>query len=126
MNPELPAYLQQWANDLLVWIGFGTLVGLLAKGIMPGRDPGGAIATLVMGIGGTIIGCGIVSYFIAGQRITPISPLGFFVGTGGAFVILGFYRLLGGRFFVEGEHGRMHLRPMRRARSRRVQLVDEE
>lgn len=30
---------QQWANDVLVWIGFGTLVGLLAKTIMPGRDP---------------------------------------------------------------------------------------
>lgn len=125
MNGELPVFLQQWANDILVWIGFGTLVGLLAKGIMPGRDPGGAIATLLMGIGGTVIGCGIVSYFIAGQRITPISPLGFFVGTAGAFVILAFYRLLGGRFFVEGEHGRPRLRPLRRPRARRV-LVEEE
>ncbi len=45
----------QLANDVLVWIGFGTVVGLLAKGIMPGRDPGGAIATVLMGIGGTIL-----------------------------------------------------------------------
>jgi uncharacterized membrane protein YeaQ/YmgE (transglycosylase-associated protein family) len=127
MNPELPAMMQQWANDILVWVGFGTLVGLLAKGIMPGRDPGGTVATLAMGIGGTIIGCGIVSYFIAGQRITPISPLGFFVGTAGAFIILGFYRLLAGRFFLEGSHGlRPRLRPLRRARARRVELVDDE
>ena len=127
MNPELPAVLQQWANDILVWIGFGTIVGLLAKGIMPGRDPGGAVATLLMGIGGTIIGCGIVSYFMKDQRVTPISPLGFFVGTAGAFVILAFYRLLAGRFFVEGErHAHPRLRPVRRAKNRRIELVEEE
>ncbi|HEY4760243.1 MAG TPA: hypothetical protein VIH42_06665 [Thermoguttaceae bacterium] len=49
----LPEQVQQWANTVLVWVGFGTLVGLLAKAIMPGRDPGGAVATLLMGIGGT-------------------------------------------------------------------------
>ncbi len=127
MNPELAATLQHWANDILVWIGFGTIVGLLAKGIMPGRDPGGAVATLVMGIGGTVIGCGIVSYLMVDQRVTPISPLGFFVGTAGAFVILAFYRLLAGRFFIEGDHGmRPRLRPLRRSKSRRVELVEEE
>jgi hypothetical protein len=80
-----------------------------------------------MGIGGTVIGCGIVSYFIAGERITPISPLGFFVGTGGAFVILFFYRLLGGRFFKEGERGpaTAGLRLHRRVRNRRPQLVED-
>jgi uncharacterized membrane protein YeaQ/YmgE (transglycosylase-associated protein family) len=127
MNPELPTLAQAWANDILVWVGFGTLVGLLAKGIMPGRDPGGAVATLAMGIGGTIIGCGVVSYFLAGQRVTPISPLGFFVGTGGAFVILAFYRLLAGRLVVEGPAvTRARLRPARRTRSRRVELVEED
>ena len=34
---QFPELIQQWANDILVWIGFGTVVGLLAKGIMPGR-----------------------------------------------------------------------------------------
>lgn len=94
--------VQLWANDILVWIGFGTLVGLLAKAIMPGRDPGGAVATLAMGIGGTVIGCGAVSYF-AGHRITPISVLGLAVATAGAFVLLFLYRLLAGYWFVEGE-----------------------
>jgi uncharacterized membrane protein YeaQ/YmgE (transglycosylase-associated protein family) len=92
----------QIINDVLVWIGFGTLVGLFAKAIMPGRDPGGALATLLMGIGGTIIGCGTVSYFANGKRITPISPLGFFVAAGGSFLILFFYKMLSGYFFVEG------------------------
>ena len=67
---------QQLVNDVLVWIGFGTVVGLLAKGIMPGRDPGGAIATVLMGVGGTILGCGVASYFRHGERVVPISPMG--------------------------------------------------
>src|SRR3954464_4400966 len=103
MDAQLNATVQQWANDLLVWVGFGTLVGLMAKAIMPGRDPGGAVATLAMGVGGTIIGCSCLMYFSGGQRITPVSPLGFVVATGGAFVLLFFYRLLGGRFFTEGD-----------------------
>lgn len=107
-------------NDLLVWVGFGTLVGLLAKGIMPGRDPGGAIATVIMGIGGTIIGCGIVSYFNSGQRVIPISPLGMLVGLCGTLVILFFYKLLGGYYFVEGEYvTRSHRRSRRGGRRRR-------
>ena len=105
MDLQLPAAAQQWANDFLVWVGFGTLVGLMAKAVMPGRDPGGAVATLMMGVGGTIIGCSTLMYFSNGQRITPISPLGFLVASLGAFVLLFFYRLLGGRFFVEGDRG---------------------
>jgi uncharacterized membrane protein YeaQ/YmgE (transglycosylase-associated protein family) len=99
MEPETLQMIEQWANDILVWVGFGTIVGLLAKGIMPGRDPGGAVATLCMGVGGTVIGCGVFAYFSGStERITPISPLGFVVATGGAFVLLFFYRLLGGVF----------------------------
>jgi uncharacterized membrane protein YeaQ/YmgE (transglycosylase-associated protein family) len=103
MDVQLSATAQQWANDILVWIGFGTLVGLMAKAIMPGRDPGGAIATLLMGVGGTVIGCSALMYFTDGHRVTPISPLGFVVATGGAFILLLFYRILGGRIFIEGE-----------------------
>ena len=105
MDMQLPATAQQLANDILVWIGFGTLVGLMAKAVMPGRDPGGAVATLLMGIGGTIIGCSVTTYFANSQRVTPLSPLGFAVATLGAFVLLFFYRLLGGRFFYEGDRG---------------------
>jgi len=95
---------QQLANDVLVWVGFGTIVGLLAKGIMPGRDPGGAVATILMGIGGTIMGCGVMSFFGDGQRVIPVSPLGMVVGIVGTMLILFFYKLLGGYYFVEGEY----------------------
>lgn len=114
----------QLANDVLVWIGFGTVVGLLAKGIMPGRDPGGAIATVVMGIGGTILGCGVVSYFGDGLRIVPISLKGMLVATLGSFLILFFYKLLSGYFFVEGEYvTRRHRRSRRYGRRRRYDSV---
>jgi len=119
--------VQQWANDILVWIGFGTLTGLLAKAIMPGRDPGGAVATLAMGIGGTVIGCGTLSYFWEGHRVTPISPAGLAVATAGAFILLFFYRLLGGYWFVEGDVplSRRLRRPFYRRR-RRPRYVDVE
>jgi uncharacterized membrane protein YeaQ/YmgE (transglycosylase-associated protein family) len=103
---DLQPIVEQWANDLLIWVGFGTLVGLMAKAIMPGRDPGGSIVTLLIGIGGSVIGCGTLMYFYSGQRVTPISPVGFLVATGGAFILLLFYRLLSGRIFVEGDRPR--------------------
>ncbi len=121
-NAEFAQLAQDWTNDILVWIGFGTVIGLLAKAIMPGRDPGGAIATLAMGIGGTVIGCGVVGFFFEGQRVTPISPLGAVVATAGAFIILLFYRLLSGYLFIEGET-RPRLRRFRR-RYRRVPVYD--
>lgn len=108
-SPEDPAtftLLQEWMQDVLTWVGFGTVTGLCAKAIMPGRDPGGALATLMMGIGGAVIGCGTLSYFSDGSRITPISPIGFVAATIGAFIILFFYKMLSGYWFVEGETGR--------------------
>jgi uncharacterized membrane protein YeaQ/YmgE (transglycosylase-associated protein family) len=125
-GPQFNDILQKVANDLLVWVGFGTLVGLLAKAIMPGRDPGGAVATLMMGIGGSVIGCGTLMFFWQDQRVTPISPVGFFVATAGAFILLFFYRLLAGYFFVEGEGiPRPKFRRAYRRRPTRV-LQDDE
>ncbi len=114
-SPEV----QAWVNDILVWIGFGTLVGLLSKAVMPGRDPGGAVVTLGLGIGGVITGCGVWSLFTNGQRVVPVSPLGILIGTAGAFGLLFFYRLLGGYWFREGDEPigvqiRRRRRPVRR------------
>lgn len=124
-DPEMIQHIQRLTHELLVWVGFGTLVGLLAKAIMPGRDPGGAVATLAMGIAGTVIGCGIVSYFWRGHWISPISPLGFGVATGGAFLLLFFYKLLGGYYFEEGSGPLVRRRRMT-ARRRAVPAVYEE
>lgn len=97
--------LQHIANNALVWIGFGMLAGMLAKAIMPGRDPGGPVATLAIGCGGSVVGSGLLMYFWQGARISAISLLGFAVATGGAFVLLFFYRLLAGRIIREDGEG---------------------
>ena len=103
-----------------MWVGFGTLVGLFAKAIMPGRDPGGTVATLMMGIAGSVIGCGCLMYFWDGRRVSPLSFLGFFAAIGGAFVLLLFYRILAGCFFVEAEASDQVLQRTYRRRRRRL------
>lgn len=109
--------LEQSLHEFLVWVGYGTLVGLAAKAIMPGRDPGGAVATVLMGIAGCVIGCGTLMFFSEGERVSPISGLGFLAATAGSFVLLFFYRLLSGSFFAESEDGDRFL--FRRSRRRR-------
>lgn len=124
---EFSGPLQVWVNDILVWIGFGTLIGLLARAIMPGRDPGGAIATLAMGIGGVVIGCGVWSLASGGQRITPVSPMGMLVALAGAFSLLFFYRLLGGYYLQEHRDvvAERQVRVRRRPRRLHRALVDD-
>jgi uncharacterized membrane protein YeaQ/YmgE (transglycosylase-associated protein family) len=114
----------QAAHEVLLWVGFGTLVGLAAKAVMPGRDPGGAVATVMMGVAGSVVGCGTMAFFSAEQRITPISPLGFVLATAGAFVLLFFHRLLAGNLFKEGEDRNLARWWPFRQRRRRV-LVQE-
>jgi uncharacterized membrane protein YeaQ/YmgE (transglycosylase-associated protein family) len=110
---------------MLVWVGFGTLVGLAAKAIMPGRDPGGAVSTVLLGIGGSVIGCGVLMYFTGGKRVTPISGVGFLAATAGAFALLFFYRLLSGTFFVEAEDADSSFIFRRNRRRRRRELLSD-
>ena len=106
-DPHMAQILEHAAHELLMWVGFGTLVGLTAKAIMPGRDPGGAIGTLMMGIAGSLIGCGVVLLFDTSFKITPISPIGFAAGTGGAFILLLFFRVLSNSYVVEAVDGKV-------------------
>jgi len=118
-SPDIAQAAQQWANEGFVWIGFGTVAGLLAKAIMPGRDPGGAIATLGIGIGGAVVGCGTLAFFWPDFRVSPLTPIGFVVATGGAFILLFFYRLLAGYVIREEGEGYMPVPYFRRRQSRR-------
>jgi uncharacterized membrane protein YeaQ/YmgE (transglycosylase-associated protein family) len=120
-DPQFMLALEQAVHEVLVWVGFGTLVGLAAKAIMPGRDPGGTVATLMMGIAGCVIGCGCLMFFRPEAKVTPISPLGFLCATAGAFILLFFYRLLAGSIFPEAEAADLWThRLRRRRRSRKI------
>lgn len=98
---EATSLFTQWANFCLIWIGFGTLVGLLAKLILPGKDPGATFATLVIGVFGSIVGAALL-FFITGLRVSPISPGGFAVALVATIVLLVLYRILYGQKWTTG------------------------
>lgn len=108
----------EFAEYILLWVGFGTVVGLLAKLIMPGRDPGGSVATLLMGIVGTLVGCGLARFLRPEYAVRPISLAGLVVGVAGTFVILLIYRVMSGYYFVEGDYESVRARRRRRSRNR--------
>lgn len=122
---EVMEIVRNSLNELLRWVGFGTLAGLAAKAIMPGRDPGGAVGTMLMGIGGSVIGCGCVLFFWRDAQIDPISGKGFIAATLGAFSLLFFYRLLAGSFFAEGSVHDDRIAHRTRRRSRRRQILED-
>ena len=123
LDADVMKAMEEAVHEVLMWVGFGTLVGLSAKAIMPGRDPGGALVTLMIGIGGSVIGCGIAMYAFEMQKLSPISTMGFLAATAGAFVLLFFYRLMAGSLVDEGEDPdflEYDRRPRRRRRRRRA------
>ena len=90
---------------IIGWIIFGLIAGLIAKAIMPGRDPGGAIITILIGIAGSVIG-GFLgqALFGYGRNVNDSGDLsrpGFLMSlvlsVVGAIVLLGIYRLIKGR-----------------------------
>ena len=98
---------QHWVNLVLIWIGFGTLAGLLAKAVLPGRDPSGTVGTLVIGVAGSTLGLLVLYRFILGpeegRSFNPISPVGMLAAAGGAFALLIAYRLLAACVMID--HG---------------------
>ena len=81
---------------IVAWIVIGAIAGALGKLIMPGRDPGGIIVTILIGMAGAIVGGFIV------QGLLGLGGGGGFiwsilVATLGAVVLLAVYRLIVGR-----------------------------
>jgi uncharacterized membrane protein YeaQ/YmgE (transglycosylase-associated protein family) len=92
--PELSTTAQHWTNVVLIWVGFGSLAGLLARGVLPLERPSGAFSTLTLGMTGSAIGLGGLSWALGGRPLNPLSPLGFVAATGGTLVLLVLYGLL--------------------------------
>jgi uncharacterized membrane protein YeaQ/YmgE (transglycosylase-associated protein family) len=69
----------------------GLIVGALAKLIMPGRDPGGIIVTMLLGVAGSLVG-GLIGRVLG--LYGPGERAGFILSTLGAIVLLALYRLV--------------------------------
>jgi uncharacterized membrane protein YeaQ/YmgE (transglycosylase-associated protein family) len=80
--------------SFLSLILFGLVVGVIAKLLMPGRDPGGFIITILLGIAGAVIG-GYVGRLLGFYG--PNEGAGFFMALIGSIVLLAIYRLAIGR-----------------------------
>ncbi|MEW6298715.1 MAG: GlsB/YeaQ/YmgE family stress response membrane protein [Thermodesulfobacteriota bacterium] len=75
--------------SILGWIIFGLIVGVIAKLLMPGRDPGGFIVTILIGIAGALIG-GFIGRALGFYG--PTDYAGFFMSLLGAILLLFIYR----------------------------------
>jgi uncharacterized membrane protein YeaQ/YmgE (transglycosylase-associated protein family) len=80
---------------IIGWIVIGGLAGAIAKLLMPGRDPGGCIITVLLGIAGALVAGWV------GRAIGWYGPndqgAGFVAAIVGAFLLLLIYRLVAGR-----------------------------
>jgi uncharacterized membrane protein YeaQ/YmgE (transglycosylase-associated protein family) len=76
------------------WIFFGLLVGIVGKLLMPGRDPGGWVVTILLGIGGALI-AGFLGQSLGMYR--EGEPAGFIMAVIGAIILLFLYRMFVGR-----------------------------
>jgi uncharacterized membrane protein YeaQ/YmgE (transglycosylase-associated protein family) len=77
--------------SILGWIVFGLIVGAIAKLLMPGRDPGGFIVTILIGIAGALLG-GFLGRALG--LYGPEDVAGFVMSLIGAIVLLLLYRLV--------------------------------
>ncbi|MCI0757003.1 GlsB/YeaQ/YmgE family stress response membrane protein [Teichococcus vastitatis] len=80
--------------SIIITIIIGFLAGLIAKFLMPGRDPGGFIITTLLGIVGAVIATYLgqaVGWYRAGEGA------GFIGAVVGAVILLAIYRMVAGR-----------------------------
>lgn len=82
---------------IIAWIVLGLLAGAIAKLIMPGKDPGGIIVTLIIGVVGALLGgwIGSAVFGVGLQNFWSIQT--WLIAIVGSLVLLGIYRLIVGR-----------------------------
>ena len=76
---------------ILSWIVFGLVIGIIAKLLMPGKDPGGFIITMLLGIAGALVG-GFIGRAMGFYG--PNQGAGWLISILGAIILLALYRML--------------------------------
>lgn len=82
---------------LIAWIVLGGIAGLIAKALMPGKDPGGCILTVVIGIVGALLGGFLSTALGFGGLTGDIDWRSLVIAVIGSMVLLAIWRLIGGR-----------------------------
>lgn len=82
---------------ILAWIVFGLIAGIIAKLLMPGKDPGGFIITILLGIAGALVGGFIARALGIGAGVTGFNFGSFIIAVLGAILLLVIYRMVKGR-----------------------------
>ena len=80
---------------ILSWIVLGLIAGIVAKFIMPGRDPGGIVITIVIGIAGALLG-GFISSALGFGSVSGFNLGSLAIAVGGALLLLIGYRQVRG------------------------------
>lgn len=75
------------------WIIMGLIVGVVAKVLMPGKDPEGFIITVLIGIGGAFVG-GFIGSFLGFGTVTGFNVTSILLAVGGALLLLFLYRII--------------------------------
>lgn len=78
---------------IISWIIFGLLAGLIAKFIMPGKDPGGVFITIALGIAGALIG-GFIATSLGYGRVDGFNFGSFVIAVIGSLILLFGYRMM--------------------------------
>ena len=82
---------------IITWIIFGAIVGIIARFLMPGRDPMGWVATIVLGIVGSFVGGYLGQLLFQGNASLPPPSAGWIGSIIGALIVLAIYRYTQGR-----------------------------
>jgi uncharacterized membrane protein YeaQ/YmgE (transglycosylase-associated protein family) len=80
--------------SIIAWIVLGLIAGALAKMLMPGRDPGGIIVTILIGIAGAIVGGFIWNVFTGNDSYGDVDIGGILIAIIGSIILLWGYRVL--------------------------------
>lgn len=78
---------------ILTWIIFGLIAGAIAKLLMPGKDPGGFIVTILLGVAGALVG-GFIATGLGFGSVDGFNLGSFFVAVVGALLLLIGYRFV--------------------------------
>ena len=88
-------------TDLIGWIVFGLVAGVIAKLLMPGKDPGGCIITILLGIAGAVVGGYLARLLGVATTSHQLGDRNFLIQLAfaviGAIILLAIYRMIAGK-----------------------------